>query len=183
MRIRSSIFIGTVSAVVVAALIDTSETASPAEARRGPECTITGTNGDDDLKGTGGPDVICAGDGDDRVDGRGGDDVIFGGRGRDDLFAWNGDDRVSGGTGDDLIFGMRGDDRLFGQDGADAVMDWLGQDLLLGGRAGDRLHADDGHPNDRLFGGARRDSYCADAGDRLRSLEEALDRTDCETSH
>jgi hypothetical protein len=77
-------------------------------------CTITGTPGDDRIKGTRGDDVICAGAGDDRVDGGGGDDAIFG----DD-----GDDRLRGGPGDDTLYGDAGADRLDGGGGLNVLSD------------------------------------------------------------
>ncbi len=67
-----------------------------------PGCTISGTDGDDEITGTDGDDVICAGDGNDVVVGGDGDDVIL------------------GGPGDDLIAGGPGADRLIGGDGQDA---------------------------------------------------------------
>jgi Ca2+-binding RTX toxin-like protein len=75
-------------------------------------CTITGTDGNDRIKGTRGNDVICAGAGDDKVDGGGGDDVIFGDAG---------DDRLSGGEGDDTLYGDAGNDRLDGGRGFDVL--------------------------------------------------------------
>lgn len=55
-------------------------------------CTITGTDGDDVLRGRAGDDVICGLGGDDRLSGGKGDDVLYGGRGQD---------RLNGGAGRD----------------------------------------------------------------------------------
>lgn len=159
----------------------------------GSRCTIIGTNGPDELAGTNGPDVICARGGNDVVEGRGGDDVIFGGPGDDDflagdagedviygdrgadmIFGYASDDRIYGGAGRDALSGMGGGDRMFGQGGHDVLSDDTGQDVFRGGRGPDLLHAEDGEGADRLFGGLARDSYCADPGDLLRSVEEPL---------
>jgi hypothetical protein len=75
-------------------------------------CTITGTARGDRLRGTSHRDVICAGEGDDRVDARGGEDAVFGD---------GGDDRVDGGSGDDTLYGGDGRDRLDGGPGWDVI--------------------------------------------------------------
>jgi uncharacterized repeat protein (TIGR01451 family) len=67
----------------------------------GTACTITGSDGDDDLAGTRGSDVIC---------GLGGSDSIF---------ADAGNDRVDGGPGNDILQGSTGADQLFGRGGDD----------------------------------------------------------------
>lgn len=67
----------------------------------GTACTITGSEGDDELEGTRGSDVIC---------GLGGSDRIF---------ADAGNDRVDGGPGDDILQGSAGADQLFGRGGDD----------------------------------------------------------------
>jgi Putative glucoamylase/RTX calcium-binding nonapeptide repeat (4 copies)/Protein of unknown function (DUF3131) len=87
-------------------------------------CTITGTAGDDRIRGTERDDVICGLAGDDSIDGGGGDDAVFGDAG---------DDRVAGADGDDTLYGDEGADRLDG--GA-------GHDVLSGGPGADRLAAD-----------------------------------------
>jgi Ca2+-binding RTX toxin-like protein len=102
----------------------------------GREATIIGTDGDDRLNGTTGPDVIVARDGDDRVRGLGGDDVLCGGPGAD---------RLSGGDGDDELYGELDGRRARG--GGDYV--WRG-DTLAGGLGDDVLDGgiDDAHPAD-----------------------------------
>lgn len=64
----------------------------------GLDVTITGTPGDDQLRGTPGRDVVWGGDGDDRIEGLGGDDVLCGGPGADRLAGGGGDDTVDGGS-------------------------------------------------------------------------------------
>jgi hypothetical protein len=72
-------------------------------------CTITGTDGPDQLIGTSHDDVICGLGGDDVIDARGGDDVVFGDAG---------DDRLGGGPGDDTLYGGAGADQLDGGPGS-----------------------------------------------------------------
>ncbi|MBM7509912.1 Ca2+-binding RTX toxin-like protein [Nocardioides salarius] len=121
-----------------------------------PRCTITGTDGDDDLAGTPGDDVICAGAGDDRVRASAGRDLVLAGPGQDrldhaddpapvraHLDRWlvrgHGDTEVYGveelrGTDfDDLVLGSRGDEVLVGGGGDDEIDGSLGDDELRGG--------------------------------------------------
>lgn len=172
MRIRNPL-IATVSVLVlVVGLLVVSATASRPEARRRPDRTITGTNGDDRLRGTSGPDVICARGGSDHVRGKGGDDVILLGPGRDVVSAGGGDDRVFGGSGRDYTSGGRGDDRVFlGRGGDFAGNELFGADRLYGGLGVDCVSARDGKGNDRLFGGPGHDWAGADTGDIVRSAE------------
>jgi thermitase len=79
----------------------------------------TGTDGDDDLEGTSGRDVICAGAGDDTFRGLGGDDVVYGGRGADTIRGNDGHDRLFGEEGDDTIIGGAGRDTIRGGAGRD----------------------------------------------------------------
>lgn len=64
----------------------------------GRPATIVGTNSQDRLVGTPGPDVIVAGLGNDSIVGRGGDDVLCGGGDRDRIVGAAGDDRIFGGA-------------------------------------------------------------------------------------
>ena len=65
--------------------------------------TITGTSGDDVLRGTLKKDVIV---------GRGGNDRIIGGEGDDHICAGGGDDAVGGGAGSDVVSGGGGSDEI-----------------------------------------------------------------------
>jgi Ca2+-binding RTX toxin-like protein len=80
--------------------------------RRPSDCTVTGTSGDDDLRGTDGPDVICGLAGNDRIRALRGNDVVFGGAGVDDIFTFEGRDRIFGGRAHDDIFAGAGADRV-----------------------------------------------------------------------
>ncbi len=124
----------------------TSAAAAPADAP--PRCTITGTSGNDVLRGTPRADVICAGAGDDvvlalggndRVEGGPGRDRIYGGAGRDSLAGQQGGDSLVGGPGDDALYGHGGDDRLRGGAGADLLLAAEGDDRIIGAGPEDRV--------------------------------------------
>ena len=128
----------------------------------GEVVTIIGTEGDDDLRGTSGRDVIQALGGDDEVEGRGGNDVICGDAGDDELEGGRGNDLIQDETGDDEIDGGPGNDRLFGNLGDDEIDGGRGDDVLLGG-TGDE---EDFYPGrDRLKGGPGNDLLNGGHGD------------------
>ncbi len=89
-----------------------------------PGCTINGTEGDDRLTGTTGPDIICARGGNDDIDALEGDDIVYAGAGRDVVDAGPGNDMVYGDEGEDVIDAGDGDgtDTLFGGAGADRLV-------------------------------------------------------------
>ena len=141
------------------------------------ECTITGTDGPDELKGTTGADVICGLGGADKITALGGADIIFAGSGHDfvsagggmDLvFGEDGNDLLVGGSGSDLLSGGSNSDRLFGGKGSDIIFGGLGADRLFGAAGNDALFGQTG--KDRLFGGedndlldgGKFDDICAD---------------------
>jgi acetyl esterase/lipase len=74
-------------------------------------CTITGTEGADELEGTIGDDVICGLAGNDVVRARGGNDQVYGGPGDDRLRGDAGADVLGGGEGRDRVLGGRGRDQ------------------------------------------------------------------------
>lgn len=86
---------------------------------------LSGTNGDDTLRGTNGRDAISGNDGDDVLLGLRGKDAMAGGAGRDAVLGGNevgplrGDRSLSGGDGGDFIGGGKGSDTLSGGDGKD----------------------------------------------------------------
>ena len=107
---------------------------------RFPECTITGTPGDDILSGTSGfsdgtsgHDVIC---------GLGGNDTIYGYSRRDAIYAGDGDDIIYGGDGNDTIFGGPGNDLIFGDRGHDTLYGGPGEDRLHGGEGDDTIRSE-----------------------------------------
>ncbi len=158
-----------IEAVAVSALLIPS---SPA-ADKAPTCdgwvvTVAGTQGEDVLIGTQGPDVIAGLAGYDEIHGRGGDDVICGEKGWDTISGGAGDDRLSGDLGHDAIYGGRGDDRI--ELGGD--YGWRnGQDNAWGGPGRDRLIGDSG-PN--LLAGGR-------GHDLIEGFGADFDDCDCET--
>jgi hypothetical protein len=82
-------------------------------------CTITGTPGNDRLRGTRRDDVICGLGGNDRIEGGDGDDAIFGDAGSDQIDGGEDDDTLYGGEGDDKLTAGRGDDVISGGPGRD----------------------------------------------------------------
>jgi len=127
------------------------------------------------------PDVVFAGEGDDRVVGGLGDDYIDGGLGDDTLTGHGGNDLIDGGEGNDYIQGdginkqgsywtlaeaNHGNDTLDGGAGADTIIGGGKNDVLFGGSGNDYLWGDDKtetdlagqyHGNDYLDGGDGND--------------------------
>ncbi len=127
------------------------------------------------------PDVVFAGNGDDRVTGGLGDDYIDGGLNDDTLWGQGGNDIIDGGGGNDFIEGdgtikpgfyttvpeaNHGNDYLDGGVGADSIFGDSKNDLLFGGIGNDFLWGDDitetelpgqYHGNDYLDGGEGND--------------------------
>lgn len=126
---------------------------------------VTGTPGNDRIRGSNGADTIDAGAGDDRVRAFGGDDVVNGQAGRDRVYGNDGNDTLNGVQGADRLYGNAGDDTLRG-DTANAG-DRVSRDRLFGGRGSDRLFGGDGI--DRLHGGDGNDSSEGQGGRDLMS--------------
>ena len=128
---------------------------------------VGGSDADDLLFGTRGPDVARAGGGDDLVllgNGRDlafggpGADVLMGGRHADALLGQADADVLIGGRGFDVLVGGSGDDREIGGRHADVLYAGAGEDILIGGLGADELYARaaDGQV-DRLHCGPGRD--------------------------
>lgn len=155
----------------------------------GQAATVVGTEGDDEIQGTPGNDVISSGDGNDIVHGAGGDDVICAGGasailtgdGGDDLlintsggagylYGGTGDDVMRGGSGSDHIEGGSGDDVGYGENGFDFLgssEDEGGDDLFVGGPGEDGLvggGGDDHLDGDNLGGSSASDTDHCDGG-------------------
>lgn len=73
---------------------------------------ITGTAGDNEIKGTRNVDQMYGLGGDDDLFGRDGDDELYGGSGRDLLVGGPGDDEIYGGSGSDDLLGGPGNDYI-----------------------------------------------------------------------
>jgi uncharacterized protein len=84
--------------------------------------TITGTPGNDVLRGTNGVDVIMGLGGNDTLTGGNADDVLCGGTGDDTLTGDNGSDVLSGGFGTDTLNDANGDDTLIGGPGTEKAL-------------------------------------------------------------
>lgn len=94
----------------------------------------------------------------DTLSGSGGDDAIRGGRGNDRLDGNAGNDTVMGGDGDDMLTGSFGNDTLRGEAGNDQLSDDLGNNLLDGGDGADALSARSLAGAHTLLGGAGNDT-------------------------
>jgi PKD repeat protein len=88
---------------------------------RGLEATLTGTQGNDIMRGTESADVIAGLGGSDRIRSLGGDDVVCGGGEADRIALGTGDDTALGGPGRDRIGGGSGEDRCRGGRGRDIL--------------------------------------------------------------
>lgn len=126
------VWVAVTASVVVAGLLASASVAA-APSCFGRPATIVGTGGNDELRGTRGPDVVVAKGGRDRVIGRGGDDVICGGPGKDILEGEGGNDSIDGGGGSDDVIGQAGNDTLLGGGNNDYLEGALGDDDLDGG--------------------------------------------------
>ncbi|HEX9947124.1 MAG TPA: calcium-binding protein, partial [Allosphingosinicella sp.] len=105
------------------------------------------------------PTVITGTPGDDLLRGGSGDDLIEGLGGRDRLYGDSGADELRGGAGRDQLYGEAGRDRLIGGDDSDILEGGAGDDFLDGGAGDDTLRDTDG--SDRIFGGAGKDTISA----------------------
>ena len=127
---------------------------------------ITGSTGNDVIKGYAKADTISGGNGNDILNGMAGYDKLFGGAGNDTLYGGYGNDELGGGAGADQLYGGAGNDTLFGGAGNDALYGGAGNDKLYGGDGNDTLFGgagDDllegGAGNDTLYGGSGHDTF------------------------
>ncbi len=161
----------------------------------GQEPTLSGTKGDDNLRGTSGTDVIDARGGDDEITNVNGTDVVCGGPGHDTINGERGFLVLRGGRGQDriqasgprprpcddtggasascafpqaLLIGGGGADILVGGRYHEHLIGGAGRDRLRGRRSGD--HLDGGAGTDGLHGG--RGSDICRRGEELHSCEE-----------
>ncbi|WP_413172043.1 DUF4347 domain-containing protein [Anabaena azotica] len=133
--------------------------------------TLTGGDGDDEIKGGSGVDNIDGGAGRDQITGGASSDIIHGGVGNDLIFGNAGADQLFGDDGDDNIYGgdndkvnaNDGDDTIDGGNGNDELVGNLGNDRITGGDGNDNIAGNEG--NDTLEGGADTDLIEGGAGD------------------
>ncbi len=123
-----------------------------------PGATITGTDGNDNLRDSGSDDVIEGLAGDDRIRDSGGSDDIRGGNGNDRIRDTGGFDNVlSGGNGDDQIDGRRGEYTANGGDGNDRIsINGDGRHVINGDNGDDIISLKGGFAS-TVNGGAGRD--------------------------
>jgi Ca2+-binding RTX toxin-like protein len=112
---------------------------------------LFGDEGNDQLSGGRGHDILHGGDGNDRLSGGAGHDVLYGEVGNDNLAGGTGDDFAFGGSGADQLSGDVGNDVLLGEEGNDGLKGGAGRDLLIGGLGADKLQGE-AH-DDILIGG------------------------------
>lgn len=136
--------------------------------------TIVGTDGDDNIAGTGANDVFSGGAGNDNLYGNGGDDSFLGGDGDDGLYGSSGNDIFIGGDGSDRMYGNGGNDSfsggmgndiVFGGSGDDVAKGGAGDDIFYGNGGNDSFMGDDG--NDELYGSHGNDELDGGAGDDI----------------
>ncbi|MBI2021675.1 CSLREA domain-containing protein [Candidatus Daviesbacteria bacterium] len=93
---------------------------------------IQGTNGNDNLNGSSGRDLIFGYGGDDKLTGGANDDCLIGGPGKDKMFGGSGSDTLVGGDDNDRLDGDSGHDKLFGGNGNDDLRGGSGSDTIDG---------------------------------------------------
>jgi Ca2+-binding RTX toxin-like protein len=142
---------------------------------------ITGTAGNDRIKGGNGDDLIFGLDGNDDIKGNGGDDCIFAGKGNDKVSGGDGNDTIEGNEGNDQIHGQDGNDALVGNVGNDKMWGGDGNDTIEGNEGNDRLHGQDG--NDVLVGGSGDDKMWGGDGNDTIEGNEGNDRLHGQTGN
>ncbi|GEO13121.1 calcium-binding protein [Microvirga aerophila] len=95
---------------------------------------VTGSLGDDELRGDSKVNVLKGGDGGkDTLSGGGGSDILYGQNGSDILDGEAGEDHLEGGDGDDILRGGSDKDVLNGGSDNDTLEGGAGADVLDGG--------------------------------------------------
>ena len=109
---------------------------------------IVGWYGKDLLNGGAGDDILWGGDGDDILNGGEGHDILLGGNGRNILDGGEGNDTLWAGNDGDILDGGEGNDILNGGGGYDILIGGGGNDTLKGGGGKDRYEFEAGHGQD-----------------------------------
>jgi FG-GAP repeat/RTX calcium-binding nonapeptide repeat (4 copies) len=126
-----------------------------------PDCTITGTEGDDVLIGTEGDDVICGLGGNDRLYGLGGNDILLGG---------DGNDILDGGTGTNILDGEEGIDTVTYARAASAVTVNLATGTASGPSTDSLVSIEN------IIGSNFDDRLAGDSGDNVLNGSRGIDR-------
>jgi Ca2+-binding RTX toxin-like protein len=145
----------------------------------GRPATVSGTAGNDTLRGSRGVDVIHGMAGDDTIIGLQGQDLICGGAGTDTVsyagqtapatayigetsptagvsdLIWSDVENLTGGSGPDTLIGDQRVNVIDGGRGDDSLVGGEDDDRLVGGNGDDVLNGDDGE--DKLIGGGGDD--------------------------
>ena len=111
---------------------------------------IQGLAGNDQLFGNRGDDSLDGGQDNDILRGNQGNDTLNGGSGQDQLNGNRGDDQLTGGLDQDQLFGNQGNDTLDGGGSNDTLNGGSGDDYLIGAQGNDSLKG--GHGQDILVG-------------------------------
>lgn len=164
-----------------------------------PDCTQTGTAGNDVISGTEGNDVICGLGGRDTLKGLGGDDVLRGGDGNDTLMGGPGDDTLEGGSGMNTVsfYGSptavtaslatgtatgEGSDtllqirNLIGSTTSDTLTGSGAANMLRGGAGRDTVRGGTG--NDSVVGGGGPDRLFGEDGDDAVDSRDGVNGND-----
>ena len=137
--------------------------AAEAATCRGVLVNRIGTDGNDVLEGTSGPDGFFGFAGDDELTGLGEGDGLCAGKGDDAVYGGDGPDSVLGNRGEDVVAGGTAGDELSGGGGADDVSGGAGTDRASGGNADDDLAGGPGD-SDRVLGGNGSDHLAGGSG-------------------
>lgn len=112
--------------------------------------TLRGDDGNDEIVGSNGDDIIEGGGNDieDRLSGGAGNDTIYGCGPSPEV---DGQDRIRGGTGNDILYGNGGEDDIGGGDHDDWIYGNEQDDTLVGDEGRDHIYG--GAGNDNIGGG------------------------------
>ena len=120
--------------------------------------TVTGSGGNDTVDTGAGNDSVTAGGGNDSLTAGTGDDTVDAGDGADTVDAGAGNDSVTGGDGNDTLVGGSGNDTLVGGNGNDVLSGGLGNDTLSGDAGNDTFLIADDTGGESVAGGTGTDT-------------------------
>ena len=126
---------------------------------------IVDTSGNNRIHAGLGNDSVTTGNGNDQIWGEAGDDIIDAGDGNNTIDAGAGNDVVTTGSGQDAIDAGAGDDLVRAGAGNDNLQGGSGNDILLGGDGNDQLEG--GAGRDLMIGGLGADRLFGNADDDL----------------
>ena len=142
---------------------------------------VNGQNGNDNVNGGFGDDILRGNNGNDRVAGKAGDDILIGNNGHDNIIGGNGDDVLLGFDGVDSLSGNAGNDRILGHGSRDYLYGGPGADFLDGGDGNDVLRGHEG--SDSLLGKIGNDIATGGDGDDFLIGDSGSDFLDGEAGN